>query len=254
MAIIRLGIDVGGSGIKGALVNTETGRLEGERYRIETPQPSTPENVTKVIKEIVTHFSYQGPVGVAFPAAIQQGIVKTASNIDKSWIGKNAENLFSQATGCETKVVNDADAAGMAEIAFGHGKGLRGVVIMITIGTGLGTAIFTNGILVPNTELGHIHFHNKIAEKWTSDAVRKDKDLSWKKWGKRFSQYLKYLEKLFYPEVFILGGGASKKFEKYEAFLSDVVTPIKPALLQNEAGIIGSVMQPFETENNESPG
>lgn len=237
---IRLGIDFGGSGIKGALVNMETGEFIGERHRIETPQPATPEAVTEVIKQIKEHFNYEGNFGVAFPAAIQEGVVRTASNIDKSWIGVNAEQLFSDATGCKVKVLNDADAAGMSEMTNGHGKGLTGVVIFITIGTGIGTAIFTDGKLLPNTELGHIHYKNKVIEKWTSDAVRKNEDLSWKKWGNRFEEYLIYMEKLFYPKMILLGGGASKKFEKYEKYLSQVETTVKPALLQNQAGIVGA--------------
>jgi polyphosphate glucokinase len=145
-----------------------------------------------------------------------------------------------QVTGHPNKVLNDADAAGMAEVKFGHGKDIKGVVLMVTIGSGIGTAIFSNGILVPNTELGHIHYKDKVAEKWASDAVRKNEDLSWKKWAKRFAEYLQYMEKLFYPEIIILGGGASKKFEKYEEYFKDVETKVVPAMLQNQAGIIGS--------------
>lgn len=240
MGNIKLGIDFGGSGIKGGLVDTDKGALIGERHRIETPQPATPQRVAEVINQIVTHFEYQGDIGVAFPAAVQAGVVKTASNIDKSWIGSNAEEIFTQVTGHPTKVLNDADAAGIAEMRFGHGKGIKGVAMIITIGSGIGTALFTNGMLMPNTELGHIHYKDKVAEKWASDAVRKKEDLSWKKWGKRFGEYLHYMEKLFYPEIIILGGGASKKFEKYGEYLDDVETKVVPAYLQNQAGIIGS--------------
>ena len=236
-----LGIDFGGSGIKGALVNPETGELTSERHRIPTPSPSSPEAVTKTIKEIVDHFNHSGKVGVAFPAAIQNDIVLTASNIDKNWIGKNASKLFSKATSCEVSALNDADAAGMAEIIYGHGKDQQGVILVITVGTGIGTALFYKHTLLPNTELGHIHYKNKIAEKWASDAVRKNKDLSWKKWGKRFGKYLQYMEKLFYPEMIILGGGVSKKYEKYNQYLK-THTEIKPAKLLNEAGIIGAAI------------
>lgn len=236
----RLGIDFGGSGIKGGLVDVSKGELIGERHRIETPNPSTPQAVSEVIQQIVTHFDYTGEIGVAFPAAIQSGIVKTASNIDKSWIGTNAETMFTQITKNPVKVMNDADAAGIAEMRFGHGREIEGVALIVTIGSGLGTAIFTNGVLVPNTELGHIHYKNKVAEKWASDAVRKKQDLSWKKWGKRFAEYLQYMQKLFYPEIIILGGGASKKFDKYQDTLKDVETKVVPAHLQNQAGIIGS--------------
>ncbi|MDZ7777196.1 MAG: ROK family protein [Bacteroidales bacterium] len=240
MENIKLGIDFGGSGIKGGLVDTEKGVLQGDRFRIETPDPSTPEHIAEVINQIVTHFDYQGDIGVAFPAVVQNGVIKTASNIDKSWIGTNAAEVFTHATGQPAKVINDADAAGIAEMAFGHGKDEKGVVILVTIGSGLGTAIFTNGILLPNTELGHIHYKNKVAEKWASDAVRKKENHSWKKWGKRFGEYLSYMEKLFYPDLIILGGGASKKFDKYEAYLENVDTRVVPAYLQNQAGIIGS--------------
>lgn len=240
MENIRLGIDFGGSGIKGGLVDINKGELIGERHRIETPNPATPEGVSEVIQQIVTHFDYTGEIGVAFPAAIQNGVVKTASNIDKSWIGNNAETMFTQITKNPVKVMNDADAAGIAEMRFGHGRDIKGVALIVTIGSGLGTAIFTNGVLVPNTELGHIHYKNKVAEKWASDAVRKKQDLSWKKWGKRFAEYLQYMQKLFYPEIIILGGGASKKFDKYKDTLEDVETKVVPAHLQNQAGIIGS--------------
>lgn len=240
MENIKLGIDFGGSGIKGGLVDIDKGELVGERHRIETPKPAAPQPVAEVINDIITHFEYKGDFGVAFPAAIQNGVVRTASNIDKSWIGKNAEDIFSRVTGHPAKVLNDADAAGMAEVRFGHGKDLKGVVMLITIGSGIGTAIFSNGVLVPNTELGHIHYKDKIAEKWASDAVRKSEGLSWKKWGKRFAEYLRYMEKLFYPEMIILGGGASKKFEKYQEYLEKVETKVVAAKLQNQAGIIGS--------------
>ncbi len=240
MENIKLGIDFGGSGIKGGLVDLNKGELVGERHRIETPKPAAPQPVAEVINDIITHFEYKGDFGVAFPAAIQSGVVRTASNIDKSWIGSNAEEIFMQVTGHPNKVLNDADAAGMAEVKFGHGKDIKGVVLMITIGSGIGTAIFSNGVLVPNTELGHIHYKDKVAEKWASDAVRKNEDLSWKKWAKRFAEYLQYMEKLFYPEIIILGGGASKKFEKYAEHLKDVETKVVPAKLQNQAGIIGS--------------
>lgn len=240
MEKIRLGIDFGGSGIKGALVDTVKGEFITERHRIETPQPATPESVTEVFKAIIDHFEYNGEVGVAFPAAVQNGIIKTASNIDKSWIGQNAGQLIKDITTCPAMVVNDADAAGLAEMRFGHGEGIQGTVLLVTIGSGLGTAIFTNGNLLPNTELGHIHYKNKIAEKWASDAVRKKEDLTWKKWAKRFNDYLHYMEKLFYPELIILGGGASKKFEKYKEHFKDVETKVVPAHLQNHAGIIGA--------------
>ena len=246
MQNIHLGIDFGGSGIKGCLVDTSQGVFTTERHRIETPSPASPEKVTQIFKDIINHFDYSGDVGVAFPAAVQNGLVRTASNIDKSWIGQNAATLIEESTSNRASVVNDADAAALAEVRFGHGKDIEGTVLMITIGSGLGTAIFTDGKLLANTELGHVYYKNKIAEKWASDATRKEEDLSWKKWAKRFNEYLHYMEKLFYPELIILGGGASKKFEKYSEYLKDVETEVVPAYLQNHAGIIGAAIRAAE--------
>ena len=235
-----LGIDVGGSGIKGAIVDVETGELTTERHRIETPQPATPQSIAETIKKIADHFNYQGKIGCGFPAVIKSGVIKTASNIDKSNIDVNADKLFSEITGREVTVVNDADAAGMAEITFGGGKNTEGVVLIITIGTGIGSALFTDGKLVPNTEFGHIYMSKgKVAEKYTSDAVRKKEDLKWKEWGKRFNKYLKYMDFLLNPKLIILGGGASKKMEKFKDQIT-VETPVIPAKLLNEAGIIGA--------------
>ncbi len=250
---VRLGIDFGGSGIKGALIDTRTGELTTERHRIQTPEPSTTFAVAQTIKHIAEHFNYQGRIGLAMPAPVQAGIVQKAANIDKSWIGTDVPALLKEATGCETTVINDADAAGLAEMRFGHGKDLRGVGLMVTVGSGLGTALFTNGVLLPNTELGHLHYKNKIAEKWASDATRKKEDLSWKKWAKRFGKYLHHLEKLFYPELIIIGGGASKKFEKYESYLHKVKTRVLPAYLQNHAGIIGAAVEAIEIQQETAP-
>ncbi len=237
-----LGIDVGGSGIKGAIVDVETGKLTVERHRIPTPQPATPENIAKTIKEIAEHFNYKGKIGVGYPAVIKNGVIKTATNIDKSNIEIDADKLFSEITGNEVFVINDADAAGIAENSFGHGKNINGTVLFITVGTGIGTALFTNGTLVPNTEFGHLYMHNGlIAEKYASDAVRKKEDLKWSKWGNRFNKYLQHLELLLSPKLFIIGGGASKKMEKFKDSIT-VKTPVKPAVLLNEAGIIGAAM------------
>lgn len=237
-----LGIDVGGSGIKGAVVETNTGEMLTERHRIPTPQPATPHAVAAVIKELVTHFSWKGPIGCGFPAAIQHGVAKTAANIDNSFIGTNIESLFSKETGLDVYCVNDADAAGMAEFALGAGKGVDGTVIFVAIGTGLGTAIYTNGHLLPNTELGHIYLDNgKEGERFASDAARKRNELKWKEWAPRFNHYLSTMEALFWPDLFILGGGASKKLEKFEKHLT-IETPVKAATLLNEAGIIGAAI------------
>jgi len=240
---IRLGIDVGGSGIKGALVDVATGELKTERKRFKTQIPATPESIAGKIKMIVNFFDYSGPVGITLPAAIEDGFVKTTTNIDESWMDRDAHELFSSFLSSPVSLINDADAAGLAEMAFGHGKDVKGVVIMITVGTGLGSALFSDGKLLPNSELGQIYYKDKIAEIWASDATRKKKDLSWKKWAKRFDKYLHYLEKIFYPELIIIGGGTSKKFDKFEKYLKRVKTITYPAKLQNNAGIIGAALE-----------
>lgn len=237
-----LGIDVGGSGIKGTIVNTKIGEFVAERYRIKTPQPATPEVIAENIQKIVDHYNWKGKVGCGFPAVIQNGVIKTAANIDQSCIGVNANKLFSQITHCNVKVFNDADAAGFAELKIGGAKNFKGLAIFLTIGTGIGSAIFNQGKLIPNSELGHIYMKNGLkGEKYASDAVRKKQDLSWDDWAKRFNEYLQYLEKLFYPDLFIIGGGTSKKFEKFESILS-IKTPVQPAQLLNNAGIIGAAL------------
>ena len=240
--MLILGVDIGGSGIKGAVVDTETGELTTERHRIETPQPATPEAVAAVLAKLVKHFDWSGLVGCGFPAAIQHGVVRTASNISKEFIGTNIDALFSETTNCACFNVNDADAAGMAEMHFGEGAGQSGVVLLITIGTGLGTAIFTDGHLLPNTELGHVYLENgAVAEHYASDATRKAEDLGWKSWGARFNTYLTMMDKLFWPDLIILGGGASKKFAKFNAQLK-LDTPVKPAAFLNQAGIVGAAL------------
>lgn len=236
-----LGIDIGGSGIKGAVINTENGELLTERHRIATPNPAKPENLADTVLAITTHFNWKGSVGCGFPAVVQQGIVRTASNIHKKWIGTNARELFSTATGTDTWVINDADAAGIAEIKFGAGKDFSGVILVITVGTGLGTSVFTNGQLLPNSEFGHILVKQRVAERFASDATRKRKDLSWKKWGRRFNKYLMRLEELIYPDLIIIGGGASKKFGIFAEYLSPQAE-IVPAQLLNHAGIIGAAL------------
>lgn len=236
-----LGIDIGGSGIKGFPVNCDTGEPLAERFRVETPQPAKPDLVAQAVKQLVEHFDWKKRVGCGFPAAVQNGIIKTAANIDKSWIGVNAEALFHESTGLQFRVRNDADVAGVAELAFGAGKDQQGVVILLTIGTGIGTVIFNNGTLMPNTELGHLEFKGDIAEKYVSDAARKRDKLKWKPWAKRLNEYLVHLDKLFYPDFFIIGGGVSKKMEKFSEFLT-IKTPIVPARLKNDAGIIGAAL------------
>ncbi|MBL6966712.1 MAG: ROK family protein [Anaerolineales bacterium] len=236
-----LGIDIGGSGIKGAPVNTKKGEMLTERYRIETPQPASPQPVADTVAEIARHFDWQGPIGCGFPAAIQHGVVRTASNIDDAWIEINAAQLFSQTTNSLVNVINDADAAGLAEMSFGAGRGRNGVVLLITLGTGLGTSVFTDGVLLPNTELGHIEIRGKAAEKRASDAIRQEKQLSWAKWAKRLDEYLITMEKLLWPDLIILGGGISKHHAKFLPHIT-VKTEVVPAQLRNEAGIIGAAL------------
>lgn len=241
---IVLGVDIGGTGIKGALVDTKTGTLASERFRLETPQPATPENVTATFKKVVEHFDYKGPIGCGFPAVMKNGVAFSASNIHKDWIGTDAAKIFSEATDCKVSVLNDADVAGVAEIKFGVGEGVSGTVILITIGTGLGSAIFLDGKLLPNSEFGHVYLkgHKNVAEKYASNSARKRDDLKYDEWALRFKEYLEHLQFLFTPDLFILGGGASKKFKKYDEVLAPVRTKIVTAEMLNEAGIIGAAL------------
>lgn len=236
-----LGIDIGGTGIKGAPVDVENGSLLAPRFRLLTPSPSKPKPMAETVAEIARHFAWTGPIGCGFPALVQAGVVRSAANIHKKWIGVDAQALFADVTGCPVIVINDADAAGLAEMTFGAGRGRNGVVMIITIGTGLGSALFLDGQLVPNTELGHIEIGGQDAELSASDAARQRDKLSWKRWAKRFNKYLNTLERLFSPDLFILGGGASKKHEKFIPLLS-VRAEILPAQLLNEAGIIGAAL------------
>ena len=236
-----LGIDIGGSGIKGAPVDMKTGELLASRYRIPTPEGAKPKPVAKVVAQVAKHFDWDGPIGCGFPAAVQHGVARTAANIHSSWIGTDIARLFSKRTHCPVSVINDADAAGLAEMSFGAGSGRLGVVLIVTIGTGLGTSLFTDGVLLPNTELGHIEIDCEDAELMASDAARKRHDLSWKAWAKRFDVYLTSLEKLVWPDLVILGGGASKHFKKYRKYLT-VQAEVVPAATLNEAGIIGAAL------------
>jgi polyphosphate glucokinase len=236
-----LGIDIGGSGIKGAPVDVEKGEMLTKRYRIRTPQPSEPKAVAKTVKKIAKHFKWDGPIGCGFPAVVQRGITRTAANVDDRWIGTNAAVLFSEATGCAVKVINDADAAGLAEMSFGAGQGRTGVVLLVTIGTGLGTSVFVDGTLLPNTELGHIEIDCGDAELMASDAARTRENLSWEEWGNRLNTYLDTLERLIWPDLIILGGGVSKKHKKFMPFVN-VQAEIVIAEAFNEAGIIGAAL------------
>jgi polyphosphate glucokinase len=236
-----LGIDVGGTGIKGALVETRTGDLLTPRHRLLTPEGAKPKAVSGVVGEIVQHFKWKGPVGVGFPAVIMSGVAYSAANISQKWIGTNAEALFAEAAGCPVRVVNDADAAGLAEMKFGAGRGQKGTVLMITIGTGLGSALFSRGSLVPNTEFGHIEMYCEDAEKQASEAVRIREKLSWKEWSTRFNTYLQMLEALIHPDLIILGGGASKESKRFLKRIH-VRASVLPAAMLNEAGIVGAAL------------
>jgi polyphosphate glucokinase len=236
-----LGIDVGGSGIKGAPVDISTGELVAERYRIKTPKGAKPQPVAETVAKIANYFEWNGPIGIGFPAPIKGGVAMMAANISEQWVGVNADELFSKTTDCPCTTMNDADAAGLAEIEFGAGRGQPGTVIVLTLGTGIGTAIFHNGRLLPNTEFGHVEIKCEDAELRASDAARKRENLSWKKYAKRLNRYLTAMEKLFWPNLFIIGGGISKDHEKYLPLLT-VDTPVVPAHQFNEAGIIGAAL------------
>lgn len=237
-----LGIDIGGTGIKGAPVDVDRGQLRDDRFRLLTPQPATPAAVAGTVADVVKHFdTVTGRVGGTFPAVIQHGVALSAANVDRTWIGTDVRATLERETARPFTVLNDADAAGVAEMAFGAGKDRPGVVMMVTIGTGLGTALFVDGRLVPNTELGHIEIDGRDAETRASERAREVKGLSWKKWGKRLNAYFQKLEALFSPEAFIVGGGVSKKPEKFFGFI-DVRAELLPAELRNEAGIVGAAV------------
>jgi polyphosphate glucokinase len=236
-----VGIDIGGTGIKAAPVDLDAGKLSAERVREPTPDPSTPQAIANVVARLVAGSGVEGPIGITLPSVVRAGIVKTASNIDKAWIGTDAVELFSSATGRDVSVVNDADAAGMAEMRFGAGKGHRGVVILLTLGTGIGSALFIDGVLVPNSELGHLRLHGRSAEKWTAESVREREGLSWSAWAGRLTDYLERVEKLLWPELFIIGGGVSRQASKFVSMLG-CSTPVVGAQLHNDAGIVGAAM------------
>lgn len=236
-----LGIDIGGTGIKGALVDTAKGELVTERERIKTPHPARPENVADVVAEIASGLGHSGPIGCTFPAVIAGGVVSTAANVDESWIGTHAADVFSEKTGCPVTILNDADAAGIAEMAHGAGKDRRGTVLMLTLGTGIGSALFIDDVLVPNTELGHLEVRGKDAEKRAANSVREKKGWKWKKYAKRLDEVLHTYEHLLAPDLFVIGGGISKKAQKYVPRLT-VDADIVPAELRNQAGIVGAAM------------
>ena len=236
-----LGIDIGGSGIKGAPVDIEAGALADERYRLETPHPATPDAVVSVLGEVANHWKGSDPIGVTFPGVVKHGVTSTAANLHPDWVGVDAAALFTEHTGRRAIVLNDADAAGVAEVAFGAGRNVRGVVLLLTFGTGIGSALFLDGRLVPNTELGHLELNGADAELHASDRIREEKDLSWEDWAGRMQDYVQVVERLLSPDLIILGGGVSKKADRYLPYVK-VNTPMVPAVLQNNAGIVGAAM------------
>lgn len=237
-----LGIDIGGSGVKGAIVDVKTGELLTNRYRIPTPHPATPEAVLKTVEEIIEHFEWHGLMGVGYPGVVKGGKTRTAANVHERWINFPVEMELERFTGQRVRVINDADAAGLAEMRFGAGRDRDGVVVMITLGTGIGVAMFTDGHLVPNLELGHIELDGEDAEHHAADSAREREDLSWKKWGKRVDRYLYTLEKLLWPDLFIIGGGVSKDWNKFAPYLEKVNVEIVPAEMRNQAGIVGAAL------------
>jgi polyphosphate glucokinase len=246
---LPFGIDFGGSGIKGAPVDVERGEFATERVRIDTPQPSTPEAVAEVFAALLGTFpTSAGPVGVTVPGVVVKGVVHSAANIDKHWIGEDADRLFTERTGRDVHVVNDADAAGLAEVRYGAAKGRRGLVIVTTLGTGIGSALVYDGALVPNSELGHLEIDGHDAEKRAASSAREREDLSWHEWAKRLTSYYRKLEQLFSPELFVVGGGVSKKADRFLP-LVDIETEIIPARLRNAAGIVGAALYATESRD-----
>jgi len=238
---IVIGIDIGGTGIKGAPVDITTGQLVGERVRLHTPSPATPQAVTDVVGEILQQIDVACPVGVAMPAVVRHGIVETAAHLDRAWIGVNAVEHFAKATSRSVAVLNDADAAGIGAIRFGAGHGVDGVVAVVTLGTGIGSALFVDGTLVPNTELGHLPLHHGAAEDWAAESVREHEELSWKKYARRLQAYLELLQSVFWPHLIIIGGGVSASGDKFLPLI-ELRTPVVAAPLHNDAGIIGAAL------------
>jgi polyphosphate glucokinase len=242
------GVDIGGSGIKGAPVDLDRGDLAQERHKVLTPRPATPDGVADGVRQVVDHFGWTGPVGLTFPGVVTGGAtVRTAANVDRSWVDTDARALFGERLGgLPVTVVNDADAAGVAEMRFGAGRGRKGTVILLTFGTGIGSAVFVDGVLVPNTELGHLELNGHEAEKRASSKVKEDQGLTWDRWARRVQKYLAHVEMLFSPELFIIGGGVSRKAHKFLPLIQGIEAEMVPAQLQNNAGIVGAAMHAAE--------
>jgi polyphosphate glucokinase len=249
-----LGIDVGGSGIKGAIVNLKSGKLATDRIRYPTPQPATPSSVSRTIAKITSELDWNGPIGVGFPAVIKKNLALNAANISDSWIGIDAVKVISKATGCKVTVLNDADAAGLAECAYGKRKINQGLVVFVTVGTGLGTALLYDGVLIPNIELGNVYLKKLgYGEQYAANSARERNHLSWKKWAKRFNRYLEELDNLLYPDEFVIGGGVSNTPELFVKYLK-LKTPVSMATLKNEAGIVGAALAAYSDVRKKANG
>lgn len=237
------GVDIGGSGIKGAPVDLTRGELTADRFKLLTPQPATPDAVADTVREVVANFGWSGrPVGVTFPGVVVQGTTRTAANVSKEWVGVDAAGLLAARLGAPVTVLNDADAAGLAEIYYGAARGRRGTVVLLTFGTGIGSAVFSDGRLLPNTELGHLELNGHDAETRASTRAKEEEELSWAHWARRVQRYLVHVERLFSPELFVIGGGVSRKAEKFLPLIEGVSAEIVPARLMNNAGIVGAAM------------
>lgn len=241
---IALGIDIGGSGIKGAPVDLVKGEMIGERFKVDTPQPATPEAVVEVVDQIIEHFAADvppdAPIGITVPGVVQRGVVKFVGNLDQAWVGYDADTAFEKAVGRAVHVLNDADAAAVAESRYGAAKGREGLVLVTTLGTGIGSGMIFNGVLIPNVELGHLEIDGHNAESRAASSAKEREDLSYEEWAtQRLQRYYSYVEDLFWPDLFVVGGGVSRKSEKFLPLL-DLRTPIVPAALRNTAGIVGA--------------
>lgn len=236
-----IGIDVGGSGVKAALVDTRTGEFIGERVRVDTPQPATPDAVVAATRDLIAHLPAEAPIGVGFPAPVVDGVTTTASHVDPAWVGASARDLFTRGLGRPVVLLNDADAAGVGEARFGAARGAPGVVVVLTLGTGIGSAVLHDGVLLPNTELGHLEIRGKAAEARAASAVRKEEGLSWHHWAERLSEVIGVIDRLLWPDLVLLGGGVSRKADRFVPLL-DVRPAVRAAQLQNRAGIAGAAV------------
>ena len=237
-----LGIDIGGTGMKAAPVDLDTGTFLADRVKIATPRPAVPDTVAEVVQKLVETFSWSGPIGITFPGVVSSGVTRTAANLHKTWIGLDARALLAKAAGQDVRLLNDADAAGVAEMTFGAGKGEPGTVFMVTFGTGIGSALFVDGALVPNTEFGHLEIRGKDAEERASERAKTAHEMNWKQWAKNVNEYLEHIEALVCPQLIIVGGGISRQSEKFLPLLTGLHARVVPAAMLNDAGITGAAM------------